>query len=92
MALAVAALPAVPAWADGELNVYNWGEYINPEVLKKFEAETGTKVKLDTYSSNEEMLAKVQAGDRLRHHFSVGPYARHHGEARPDREDRHQPV
>lgn len=50
------------AQADGELNVYNWGEYINPEVLKKFETDTGTKVNLDTYSSNEEMLAKVQAG------------------------------
>ena len=50
------------AQADGELNVYNWGEYINPEVLKKFETDTGIKVNLDTYSSNEEMLAKVQAG------------------------------
>lgn len=50
------------AHADGELNLYNWGEYINPEVLKKFEADTGIKVNLDVYSSNEEMLAKVQAG------------------------------
>lgn len=50
------------AHAEGELHVYNWGEYINPEVLKKFEAETGIKVSLDTYASNEEMLAKVQAG------------------------------
>jgi spermidine/putrescine transport system substrate-binding protein len=56
------ALGSGPARADGQLNVYNWGEYINPEVLKKFEEETGTKVKLDTYASNEEMLAKVQAG------------------------------
>lgn len=50
------------AQAEGELNIYNWGEYINPEVLKAFEAETGTKVNLSTYSSNEEMLTKVQAG------------------------------
>jgi spermidine/putrescine transport system substrate-binding protein len=50
------------ASADGELNIYNWGEYINPEVLKKFETDTGVKVNLDTYASNEEMLAKVQAG------------------------------
>ncbi|WP_084507003.1 polyamine ABC transporter substrate-binding protein [Geminicoccus roseus] len=63
-ALAFAALlgAAAPAAADGTLNVYNWGEYINPEVLKKFEEETGTEVNLDTYSSNEEMLAKIQAG------------------------------
>lgn len=50
------------ASAEGELNLYNWGEYINPAVLKKFEEETGIKVTLDTYASNEEMLAKVQAG------------------------------
>lgn len=50
------------ASAAGELNVFNWGEYINPEVLKAFEAETGIKVNLSTYSSNEEMLAKVQGG------------------------------
>ncbi|BCH23233.1 polyamine ABC transporter substrate-binding protein [Mesorhizobium sp. L-8-3] len=61
-ALLAMAAAAGTARADGELNIYNWGEYINPEVLKKFEAETGTKVKLDTYASNEEMLAKVQAG------------------------------
>ena len=48
--------------AQEELNVYNWGDYINPAVLEKFEAETGIKVNLDVYGSNEEMLAKIQAG------------------------------
>ena len=48
--------------AQGELNLYNWGDYINPAVLEKFEAETGIKVNLDVYGSNEEMLAKIQAG------------------------------
>lgn len=50
------------AFSAGELNIYNWGEYINPEVLKKFEQDTGIKVNLSTYSSNEEMLAKIQGG------------------------------
>ncbi|WCN11387.1 extracellular solute-binding protein [Marinomonas mediterranea] len=50
------------SYADETLNLYNWGEYINPEVLTKFTEETGIKVTLDTYSSNEEMLAKLQAG------------------------------
>ena len=50
------------AKAQGELNLYNWGDYINPAVLEKFEAETGIKVNLDVYGSNEEMLAKIQAG------------------------------
>jgi len=49
-------------FADGKLNLYNWGDYINPEVLTRFTKETGIKVSLDTYGSNEEMLAKIQAG------------------------------
>lgn len=60
---ATMAILAAPASAEGQLNIYNWGEYINPEVLKKFEAETGIKVKLDTYTSNDQMLAKVRTGD-----------------------------
>lgn len=50
------------ASAQGELNLYNWGDYINPEVLTTFTKETGIKVNLDTYGTNEEMLAKIQAG------------------------------
>lgn len=50
------------AQAEGTLALYNWGDYINPEVLTRFTAETGIAVTLDTYSSNEEMLAKIQAG------------------------------
>lgn len=45
-----------------KLQLYNWGDYINPEILAMFTAETGIEVGLDTYSSNEEMLAKIQAG------------------------------
>ena len=44
------------------LALYNWGDYINPQILEKFTAETGIAVTLDTYASNEEMLAKLQAG------------------------------
>jgi spermidine/putrescine transport system substrate-binding protein len=62
-ALAAAfALAAVPAFAEGKLNLYNWGDYINPEVLDRFAEEFGVDVSLDTYSSNEEMLAKIQSG------------------------------
>jgi len=50
------------AFSAEKLNIYNWGEYINPEVLKRFTEKTGVEVSLDTYSSNEEMLAKLQAG------------------------------
>ncbi|MDN5882366.1 MAG: spermidine/putrescine ABC transporter substrate-binding protein [Nitrosospira sp.] len=56
------AMASTPAVAAGSLNVYNWGDYINPEVLKRFGEEYDVKVTLDTYGTNEEMLAKIQAG------------------------------
>ncbi|MBO8171905.1 MAG: spermidine/putrescine ABC transporter substrate-binding protein [Bacillaceae bacterium] len=45
------------------LNVFNWSEYLPQEVIDQFEQETGIKVNYDTYSSNEEMFAKLQAGN-----------------------------
>lgn len=50
------------AKADGELFIYNWTEYTPPELIEKFETETGIKVSVDTYDSNETLLAKLQAG------------------------------
>ncbi|MGI6315738.1 MAG: ABC transporter substrate-binding protein [Christensenellales bacterium] len=44
------------------LNVYNWGEYIDKNVLKQFEEETGIKIRYSTFASNEEMYAKLKAG------------------------------
>ena len=56
-------LGSAPARADGkELLFYNWTDYTSPEMIKKFEAETGIKVTLDTYDSNETLLAKLKAG------------------------------
>ena len=48
--------------AEGVLNLYNWGDYTNPELLTKFEAETGIKVTVTDYDSNDTALAKVEAG------------------------------
>ncbi len=50
------------ARAEGELFIYNWTEYTPPELIAKFEKETGIKVSVDTYDSNETLLAKLQAG------------------------------
>lgn len=50
------------AQAEGELFLYNWSNYIPPELLTQFEEETGITVNLDVYDSNETMLAKLQAG------------------------------
>lgn len=46
----------------GELVVYNWGEYIDPEVIELFEEETGIKVIYDEFETNESMYAKVATG------------------------------
>ncbi|MGX9417865.1 polyamine ABC transporter substrate-binding protein [Vibrio sp. WJH972] len=63
LAVAVSSvLMSAHSQAEETLNLYNWSEYINPEIITKFTEETGIKVVLDTYSSNEEMLAKLQAG------------------------------
>jgi spermidine/putrescine transport system substrate-binding protein len=50
------------ASAEGVLNLYNWGNYTSPELLTKFEAETGIKVTVTDYDSNDVALAKIEAG------------------------------
>ena len=50
------------ALAEGELNIYNWGNYTSPEMIEKFEAETGIKVTITDYDSNDTALAKIKAG------------------------------
>ena len=44
------------------LNVYNWGDFIDPEVLEDFTAKTGIKVNYENFNNNEELLAKIEAG------------------------------
>lgn len=44
------------------LTIYNWGDYIDPALLKKFEKEYGYKVIYETFDSNEAMLTKVEQG------------------------------
>ncbi|KPU42345.1 spermidine/putrescine-binding periplasmic protein precursor [Oxobacter pfennigii] len=46
----------------GEVNVFNWSEYLPQSVIDKFEEKYNIKVNYTTYSSNEEMLAKIMAG------------------------------
>lgn len=50
------------ASAEGTLQLYNWGNYTSPELLEKFEAETGIKVTVTDYDSNDTALAKIEAG------------------------------
>jgi spermidine/putrescine-binding protein len=50
-----------PADGTKELNVFFWTEYIPESIIKQFEKETGIKVNFATYSSNEDMMAKVKS-------------------------------
>lgn len=47
---------------NGQVIVYNWGEYIDPETIEMFEEETGIKVVYDEYETNEIMYPKVESG------------------------------
>lgn len=44
------------------ITVFNWGDYIDSDLIKQFEKETGIKVIYETFDSNESMLTKIQQG------------------------------
>jgi spermidine/putrescine transport system substrate-binding protein len=50
------------AQAEGELNIYNWGNYTSPEMIKKFEDTYKVKVTITDYDSNDTAIAKIRAG------------------------------
>ncbi|MBA4096972.1 MAG: spermidine/putrescine ABC transporter substrate-binding protein PotF [Rhodospirillum sp.] len=58
---------AAPAAAEpgsgGELNVYNWSDYIGETTVEDFQKETGITVRYDVYDSNETLDAKLKAGN-----------------------------
>lgn len=54
--------PGEKAGSAGEVYVYNWGEYIDEEVIEQFETETGIKVIYDMFETNEEMYPVIEAG------------------------------
>ena len=60
-ATAVVALCAGTAGAE-EVRVYNWSDYIDEELLAKFETETGIKLIYDVFDSNEVLETKLLAG------------------------------
>ncbi len=59
---AALALITGPAIAAGKLSVYHWFEYIPQELLDKFAAEHDVEVTMDTYDSNEALLAALKGG------------------------------
>jgi spermidine/putrescine transport system substrate-binding protein len=63
LGLAVALLASTGlARTEGALNIYNWGNYTSPELIKKFENKYQVKVTVTDYDSNDTALAKVRQG------------------------------
>lgn len=60
--LACAMLPTAQAEEEKVLNIYHWSDYIAPDTIANFERETGIKVRLDTFDSNETLHTKLVAG------------------------------
>jgi putrescine transport system substrate-binding protein len=61
-AAAVFVSTAALAQEEKVLNIYNWSDYIGEEIIKKFEAESGIKVRYDNFDNNEIVHAKMVAG------------------------------
>ncbi|MEM8536524.1 MAG: extracellular solute-binding protein, partial [Pseudomonadota bacterium] len=59
--LAAAVATASAGWAQ-EVRVYNWSDYIDEDLLTKFEEETGYELIYDVYDSNEVLETKLLAG------------------------------
>ncbi|HMN47196.1 MAG TPA: polyamine ABC transporter substrate-binding protein [Povalibacter sp.] len=59
-----AAAPGAPTAGQEEpvVNVFNWSDYIDEEVLKKFEQDTGIKVRYDVFDSNEILETRLLSG------------------------------
>ena len=63
LAVAAIALAACGDKAEEKVvNVYNWSDYIDEEILSEFEAETGIKVVYDVFDSNDVLETKLLAG------------------------------
>ena len=61
-AAAALAVAGTAVAAEGKLVIYHWFEYIPQELLDKFSAENDVEVVMDTYDSNEALLAALKAG------------------------------
>ncbi|MEL4881539.1 PotD/PotF family extracellular solute-binding protein, partial [Shewanella algae] len=55
-AVALVCAPTLAQAQDKVLQLYSWANYVPPDLLKRFEAETGIKVNVDVYDSNDTML------------------------------------
>lgn len=54
--------PVKSTSANNVVNIFNWGDYLDPSLIKKFEKETGYKVVYESFDSNEAMFTKIKQG------------------------------
>ncbi len=60
---AISTLNSSQGYSGGNtLTIYNWGDYIDEDLIKRFEKETGIKVIYETFDSNEAMMTKIKQG------------------------------
>lgn len=87
LALALVGLLGTAFAGEQVVNVYNWSDYIDPQVLEDFQKETGIKVVYDVYDGNEILETKLLAGSSgydvvvpsgyfLRRQIDAGVFAR----------------
>jgi spermidine/putrescine transport system substrate-binding protein len=60
---------------DGDLVYFNWSEYLDPALIKKFEKQYGVKVRQSNFDSMSSMMAKLRAGNRYDVIFPDQSYA-----------------
>jgi spermidine/putrescine-binding protein len=65
LALLLLALSPLLASAEEVIRVYNWNDYIAPQVLKDFEAETGIRVEYHTFSTDSELDTVLASGEAI---------------------------
>ncbi|MED4403422.1 ABC transporter substrate-binding protein [Metabacillus fastidiosus] len=60
---AISKLNDAQGYSSGNtLTIYNWGDYIDADLIDRFEKETGIKVIYETFDSNEAMMTKIEQG------------------------------
>jgi spermidine/putrescine transport system substrate-binding protein len=60
--MSVFACQPTPEESHPTLYYFTWSDYVGPNLIEEFERQTGAKVIVDTFGSNEELLAKLQSG------------------------------
>ena len=65
---------AAPPKVDGDLLIFNWAEYMNPKVIRRFAKQYGVKVTVSNFDSMSGMMAKLRSGNRYDLIFPTADY------------------